>query len=123
MFPFRNFIQLPANTVTGLQENQLRYPTLFAAALDYLPIQGSAVPCERVFSSAKETTTMRRNQINHDLMESLQMLKFSSRSGHILDFTAGFKVDYEVNMLELLTDEEADARMHGGNTFIHSLLD
>ncbi|KIM34694.1 hypothetical protein M413DRAFT_48610, partial [Hebeloma cylindrosporum] len=77
------------------------YPSLFSAALDYLPIQGSAVPCERVFSSGKETTTMRRNRINHDLMEALQMLKFSLRSGNILDFTAGMKAEYEANLLEL----------------------
>jgi hypothetical protein len=38
-----------------LQENQLRYPTLFRLALDVLAIQASAVPCERVFSSAKAT--------------------------------------------------------------------
>jgi len=65
---------------------------------------------------------MRRNRINHDLMEALQMLKFSLRSGHILDFTAGIKAEYEVNLLELMTDEEADAYMGGGNTFIRHLL-
>ena len=46
------------------------------------------------------------------------MLKFSLRNGLILDFTAGIKVEYEVNLLELMTDEEADANMGGGNTFI-----
>ena len=40
------------------QENQTRYPTLFRLAMDILPIQGSAVLCKRVFSSAKETMTM-----------------------------------------------------------------
>ena len=38
------------------------------AALDYLAIQGSAVPCERVFSSAKETMTDRRNRIHEGLI-------------------------------------------------------
>ncbi|CAA7260680.1 unnamed protein product [Cyclocybe aegerita] len=33
--------------------------TLFAIALDYLPIQASAVPCEHVFSSSVETDTKR----------------------------------------------------------------
>jgi hypothetical protein len=55
-------------------------------------------------------------------MEALQMLKFSLRSRHILDFTADMKVEYEVNMLELMTDEEADACMGGGNTFVRNLL-
>lgn len=65
---------------------------------------------------------MRRNRINPDLMEALQMLKFSLRSGHILDFTAGFKAEYEVNILELMTDKEADAHMGDGNTFIQHIL-
>jgi hypothetical protein len=57
--------------------------------MDYLPIQGSAVPCERVFSSAKETMSNRRNRILYGLMEQLQMLKFSFTKGRPLNFTAG----------------------------------
>ena len=56
--------------------------------LDYLPIQASAVPCERVFSSSAETDTKRRNRIHPVLMEALQMLKFSLKQKR-LDFTAG----------------------------------
>jgi hypothetical protein len=46
-------------------------------ALDFLPIQASSVPCERVFSSSAETDTKKRNRINPDLMEALQLLKFA----------------------------------------------
>lgn len=56
--------------------NSSVYPVLFRMALDYLPIQASAVPCERVFSSSAETDTNRRNRIEPQLMEALQMLKF-----------------------------------------------
>lgn len=94
-------------TNDGLQENQLRYPTIFALAMDILPIQGSAVPCERVFSSAKETTTMRRNGISHELMEALQMLKFSVRKGLALNFTAGTGKFAELAELEALGTEQA----------------
>ena len=59
--------------------------------MDYLPIQGSAVPCERVFSSAKETMTNCRNRILYGLMEQLQMLKFSFTRGRPLNFTGGTK--------------------------------
>lgn len=52
------------------------FPTLFAIAMDYLPIQASAVPCERVFSSSAETDTKKRNRISPLLMEALQMLKY-----------------------------------------------
>ncbi|KAH9072203.1 hypothetical protein EDB83DRAFT_2189054, partial [Lactarius deliciosus] len=50
---------------------------LFTMSADILPIQGSAVPCECVFSSAKETMTAHCNHITPALMETLQMLKFS----------------------------------------------
>lgn len=44
--------------------------------MDYLPIQATSVPCERVFSSSKETDTAKRNRIDPALMEALQLLKF-----------------------------------------------
>ena len=45
-------------------------------AMDYLPIQASGVPCERVFSSSAETDTKKRNRLSPLTMEALQMLKF-----------------------------------------------
>ena len=57
--------------------------------MDYLPIQASAVPCERVFSSAKETVTARRNRISSDLMEALQVLKYFIVRGRSISFTDG----------------------------------
>ena len=68
--------------------------------MDILPIQGSAVPCERVFSSAKETMTPRRNRITAELMEALQLLKFSVKKGRSLNFTAGLNYDVELQTLE-----------------------
>jgi hypothetical protein len=58
-------------------------------AMDYLPIQATSVPCERVFSSAKETDTARRNRISPVLMESLQLLKFMLKKRR-LDFMNGW---------------------------------
>ncbi|KIK51315.1 hypothetical protein GYMLUDRAFT_981689, partial [Collybiopsis luxurians FD-317 M1] len=43
------------------KENQSRFPRIFKLAMDILPIQGTSVPCERVFSSALETLTVRRS--------------------------------------------------------------
>jgi len=71
-------------------------------AMDVLAIQGSSVPCEHVFSSGKETMSARRNQIKHDLMEALQMLKFSINHGKQLDFTAGLGRHAELVELERL---------------------
>ncbi|KAF9534530.1 hypothetical protein CPB83DRAFT_804569 [Crepidotus variabilis] len=45
--------------------------------MDVLPAQASAVPCERVFSSSKETGTIRQNRIGATLFEALQVLKFA----------------------------------------------
>lgn len=61
------------------QINAAEYPTIFAMALDYLPIQATSVPCERVFSAAALTDTPRRNRMKPELMEALQMTKFSIR--------------------------------------------
>jgi len=58
--------------------------------MDYLPVQATSVPCERVFSSAKDTDTAKRNRINSLLMEALQMLKHALRKDR-LNFMAGWQ--------------------------------
>jgi len=63
------------------------------------------VPCEQVFSSAKETITDRRNQIYEKLMEQLQMLKFSFKNGRPLDFAAGTSEKEVLEYLEAITRE------------------
>jgi hypothetical protein len=59
--------------------------------MDYLPVQATSVPCERIFSSAKETDTTRRNQIGPVLMEALQLLKFSLKKER-LNFISGWSI-------------------------------
>jgi hypothetical protein len=44
--------------------------------MDYLPIQASAVPCKRVFSSGSETDMKKCNRMSPVLMEALQVVKF-----------------------------------------------
>ena len=57
--------------------------------MDYLPVQATSVPCERVFSSAKETDTNKRNRMSPVLMEALQLLKFSLKKER-LNFMNGW---------------------------------
>lgn len=76
-------------------------------ALDILPIQGSSVPCERVFSSSAETDTARRNRIAPELMEALQMLKFTIKQARELNFTAGTAKEDEIQWLEGLMEDQA----------------
>lgn len=90
------------------QENQLRFPILFRAALDYLAIQASSVPCERVFSSAKETMTARQSRISPGLMEALQMLKFSLNHGKGLSFSRGLAENLKDEIEQHLQSVEAD---------------
>jgi len=76
-------------TDRALQANCTTFPTIFAIAMDYLPVQASSVPCERVFSSSTETDTKRRNHISLLMMEALQMLKFHYKK-ECLNFMAGW---------------------------------
>ncbi|KIO23190.1 hypothetical protein M407DRAFT_44441, partial [Tulasnella calospora MUT 4182] len=59
--------------------NAFKYPTMYPVALDILPTQASAVCCERLFSSSKETVTKRRNKLAPALVEAIQHLKFVFR--------------------------------------------
>ena len=74
--------------------------------MDIIPIPGSSVPCERVFPSAKETTTARWNRITPKLMEALQMMKYMAKHGCRLDFTAGDSWKEQELNLELLMEQE-----------------
>lgn len=84
--------------------------------MDIIPIQASSVPCERVFSSGKQTMTPRRGRISAKLMESLQIMKFSIRKGRGLNFTDGMRWCDELKEFELaahlapLGDAEAYGR-------------
>jgi hypothetical protein len=72
------------------QANKTEFPTLFSIAMDYLPVQATSVPCERVFSSSKDTDTAKHNRINSVLMEALQMLKHSLKKER-LNFMDGWR--------------------------------
>lgn len=60
--------------------------------MDVLPVQASSVPCERIFSSSKETTTLRRNRLSPELMEALQVLKHTYHQKS-LDFASHLVAD------------------------------
>ncbi|TRM59437.1 hypothetical protein BD626DRAFT_408910 [Schizophyllum amplum] len=60
----------------------------FRAAMDILPVQASAVPCERVFSSSKQTDDLKRGNLRPEMMEMLQILKYTVRQQE-LSFTEG----------------------------------
>jgi hypothetical protein len=45
--------------------------------LDILPIPASSVPCERLFSAAKEIADDRRSRLGSKKFEELQVMKFA----------------------------------------------
>ncbi|KIJ22286.1 hypothetical protein M422DRAFT_90891, partial [Sphaerobolus stellatus SS14] len=51
------------------------YPQLSRMAVDYLAIQGSATPVERVWNSAADTDTKKRNRLSSERLAALQLLK------------------------------------------------
>jgi hypothetical protein len=82
-------------------------------AMDYLPIQASAVPCERIFSSSAETDTKRRNRLSTLTMEALQMLKFHLKKVR-LTFTDGW-VTEEEEMIDDMPDASLAMLLDGNS--------
>src|SRR6266404_4128510 len=68
--------------------------------MNLIPIQGTSVPCEHVFSASKEMTTSRRNCLSGRTMEAMQILKFQAKSKRVLSFTEGLGEDEELADLE-----------------------
>lgn len=91
--------------------------------MDVLPVPATSVPCERIFSSAKETDTLRRNRKGADLMEALQVLKFAVNKGsaNFLNFTGGTSKEDETRALEDYLEEQTSVPQDI-NSFIASLL-
>ena len=82
-----------------MQRHERTYPLLFQIALDVLPAQASAVACECMFSSSKETCMLRRSNISPGLLKALQMLKFVYKQDRI-DLTDGLvarEEDYDIS--------------------------
>jgi len=56
-------------------------------AMDILPVQGSSVPCERLFSAAKLVVTDLRNRLSPRVMEACMVLNQKMKRDGMLDFT------------------------------------
>lgn len=107
--------------ITTKKHHRADYLILFDIALDYLLIQVSSVPCERVFSSAGETDTKKCNRISPILMESLQMLKYSYKKER-LNFMSGWMVTTHEMMRKDNSDVLTQLLMHDSTETMDSLL-
>jgi hypothetical protein len=80
------------------------FPLMFQAILDVLPMQASAVSCEHVFSSSKETCAMHQNLLSLSLFEVLQVFKHIYKQG-CLDFMSDLITMEENHSIESVTEE------------------
>ena len=79
------------------QLNKTEFPTLYAIAMDYLPIQASFIQCEHIIS-LKDADIYTRDQIHPAILEILQTRKFSLKENQqSIGFTNRWKT--EVGMM------------------------
>lgn len=81
------------------QAREKVFPNLYHVALDVLAVSASGVPSERVFSSSKETDTLRRSGLDNAMFEVLQVLKFSMKRER-LEFSEAWRPAQESELLE-----------------------
>jgi hypothetical protein len=86
--------------------------------MDLLAIQGTSVPCERVFSASKETARARGNHLGPKIMEATQILKFQAKQE--INFTEGLIEEDEVAELE---KEEAAVPVEDLRAYLRDLVE
>ncbi|CDO78253.1 hypothetical protein BN946_scf184621.g1 [Trametes cinnabarina] len=92
------------------RDHKKDFPALYRVALDILPVPASSVPCERVFSSCKDTDTVRRNALDDAMLEILQVLKFSLKQER-LEFPLSWRPTLESELLGLQEAPSEATRM------------
>lgn len=91
--------------------------------MDYLPIQASAVPCERAFSSSSETDTKKRNRISPLLMEALQMLKFLIKQDRLNFIKPWVTLERDLEQRDETQEVDLLARLIAENTNEIQIMD
>lgn len=75
-------------------------------ARDYLPVQGSSVPLECVFSQGGLTGTKHRNQLDSETFEAIQILRDMYRTGLISAQSKALLLDLQAAEEVLLRTSE-----------------
>lgn len=94
------------DSLTYWKSVQHVYPHLSKMAIDYLAIQGSATPVERVWSSAADTDTKKRNRLTSDLLSALQLLKAVHRQERERKLSAEDKQQLMAARMMYINEEE-----------------
>lgn len=79
--------------------------------MDVLPIPASSVPCERLFSAAKEIADDRRARLGPKKFEELQLMKFAWRN-NVSDLAAWNSSQIEEMDLTEFTDLLEEDKWH-----------
>jgi len=88
-----------------------------------MPVQASAVPCERAFSSSKETDSNRRTNTSSSMIEMLQILKHLTQSER-LDFMDGhLATEEECTVLDIDTAILREMLEQGQTRELHDLIE
>ena len=87
-----------------------------------MQIDGTALNSERVFSSAKETCTLRWNLLSAPMMEILQVLKYLYKQDQ-LDFTSHWIANEDDYSIDNATAHAINELLNAGKTEeLHDLL-
>lgn len=111
-------------TIThDIQAKEHVHDLLFRLSLDVLPVQASAVPCERVFSSSKLTDDARRCNLSHFQMEMLQNLKHRFR-GERISFTENLVCnEHELSVVDVPAAKIEELLAEGRISELQELVD
>lgn len=90
--------------------------------MDYLPIQGTSVPCERAFSSSAETDTKKRNRLGPDLFEASQITK-NWINNNVIDFTRYWFTAAEDMIDESWREGQLDRLLSGDDSVRRRLIE
>ncbi|KAJ6607699.1 hypothetical protein B0H10DRAFT_1817515, partial [Mycena sp. CBHHK59/15] len=91
------------------------FPYMFRVTLDVLPVQASAIPSEHIFSSSKETDTLRRSSLSPHMIEMLQILKFIYRQDCIKFCDGLVATETELSIIDV-DPKVVDALLVAGRT-------
>jgi hypothetical protein len=75
-------------------------------------VQASSVPCERLFSAAKEIADDRRSRLGNERFEELQMLKFAWNKSivNLAAFNSNHVEEFDLEeFVEMLRVDQSDA--------------
>jgi len=70
------------NALDWWMNHKQDYPRLSKLACNYLSIPASSAPVERLFSLAGNLVTMRRNQLDPEIIDSLMIIKDNNQNNH-----------------------------------------